>query len=618
MLPDPERAPRTSPGRALHSWSPMASRQTQSRLKSGATCAASSQSFGVSRRGRPPKASEILALLEPIAARLRDAADDDLLDALRDAGDLAERPTGLLRGVPGLLACSATRRCRRPSPSTSRPSARSCPRRATPRPLGDLADRRPRNAQRLLGPRQGRDVGDRARPAAHRACRPRPRRPRRLEARAARGLPVGAAGAGRDRSARGSRARYRRTLALLFGTRSTLASVGVAPSSTLGAATRSSATAQCAAATASSSFVYKAAAEIGELGDNTTVLRAMVDGDGLLRAALAADTAKAVVLGHTRWASVGIVSEANAHPLNGEQVGGGDEPYVVAALNGDVDNYADLIATEALRIQTEITTDAKVIPSLMRPSPGQRCATDRRVPQHRRRRSRARSRSPRALPTPLTASSSRCEAAAKRSTLGWPMTRSSSPPSPTAWSKTPRSIYAWTARHPEIPTIPRRVAARSSSSTLRAPVLSRGSREQAYDGTLLPVTVDELVTAPITTRDIDRGDFPHFLLKEITESPSSFRKTLRGKLLERDGVMEVVLGPETISDELKIRLASHKITRIIVTGQGTAAVAGNAVALGDRIRAGQRLVGASHFDAGDRALRVSHCGPTWSTRSSWP
>jgi glucosamine--fructose-6-phosphate aminotransferase (isomerizing) len=113
------------------------------------------------------------------------------------------------------------------------------------------------------------------------------------------------------------------------------------------------------------SFVYKAAAEIGELGDNTAVLRAMVNGDNLLRAALAADTAKAVVLGHTRWASVGIVSEANAHPLNGEQVDGGDEPYVVAALNGDVDNYADLIATEALRIQTEITTDAKVIPSLI-------------------------------------------------------------------------------------------------------------------------------------------------------------------------------------------------------------------------------------------------------------
>src|SRR5205814_3669903 len=106
-----------------------------------------------------------------------------------------------------------------------------------------------------------------------------------------------------------------------------------------------------------------------------------------------------------------------------------------------------------------------------------------------------------------------------------------------------------------------------------------GIERFAYDGTELPLAESDLVTATITTRDIDRGEFPHFLLKEITEAPSSFRKTLRGKLLERDGVMEVVLGPETISDELKIRLASHKITRIIVTGQGTAAVAGNAVAL---------------------------------------
>ena len=34
-------------------------------------------------------------------------------------------------------------------------------------------------------------------------------------------------------------------------------------------------------------------------------------------------------------------------------------------LNGDVDNFADLKATEALRIPAEITTDAKVIPTLM-------------------------------------------------------------------------------------------------------------------------------------------------------------------------------------------------------------------------------------------------------------
>ena len=42
-----------------------------------------------------------------------------------------------------------------------------------------------------------------------------------------------------------------------------------------------------------------------------------------------------------------------------------------------------------------------------------------------------------------------------------------------------------------------------------------------------PVGEDDVVTAEITTRDVARGDFDHYLLKEISESPASVRKTLR-------------------------------------------------------------------------------------------
>jgi glucosamine--fructose-6-phosphate aminotransferase (isomerizing) len=113
------------------------------------------------------------------------------------------------------------------------------------------------------------------------------------------------------------------------------------------------------------SFVYKTAAEIGELGDNTMALRDQIRNDELLRLAVHGDESGALVLGHTRWASVGIISEANAHPLNSDEIETNaheQSSYVVAALNGDVDNYADLVADEHLRISGEITTDAKVIP----------------------------------------------------------------------------------------------------------------------------------------------------------------------------------------------------------------------------------------------------------------
>ena len=100
------------------------------------------------------------------------------------------------------------------------------------------------------------------------------------------------------------------------------------------------------------SFVYKAAAEIGELGDNTSVLRRSIATDAAAPARWPRPSARRV-LGHTRWASVGIISEANGHPLNSEEIERPADdagPYVVAALNGDVDNHADIKVAHGLRI----------------------------------------------------------------------------------------------------------------------------------------------------------------------------------------------------------------------------------------------------------------------------
>jgi glutamine---fructose-6-phosphate transaminase (isomerizing) len=324
------------------------------------------------------------------------------------------------------------------------------------------------------------------------------------------------------------------------------------------------------------SFIYKAAAEIGELGDNTNALRAALRDDGLLQLALAAPSARATVLGHTRWASVGIISEANAHPLNHEEDGTEGRPYVVAALNGDVDNHADLKAHHGLRFPAPITTDAKVIPALV----------SRYVAAGHD-----------------TVESFRRTVASFEGSVAIGATSSDHPDQVLlALRGSGQALYVGladdsfiVASEPyglveETHTYLRmdgETPAREGEDTSRGQVIVldgaragtlAGIRRIAYDGTELPVSADDLVQAEITTRDIDRGSAPHFLLKEITEAPTSFAKTLRGRIRDDDGLLRAQVGEGAIPPGLATRLADGTIRRVVVIGQGTAAIAGMSMA----------------------------------------
>ena len=327
------------------------------------------------------------------------------------------------------------------------------------------------------------------------------------------------------------------------------------------------------------SFVYKAAAEIGELGDNTRALRDALRADDLLRLAVASDRAVAVVLGHTRWASVGIISQPNAHPVDSAEEGDGDVPFVVASLNGDVDNFADLKALDGLHIAPEITTDAKVIPTLVarRVAEGADLATAFRNTVASFEGSVAIAASASAEPDKLLLALRGSGQALYVGMADGAYIVASEPYG--VIELTPRYLRldGETPANPDNPT-----ASRGQIVVLdgaRAGTLE-GIERLAYDGTRLPVADGDIAGAQITTRDIDRGEFPHFLLKEITESPASFRKTLRGKLVDRDGGLAVSLGPDTLPDDVRAGLRSGAIDRVLVIGQGTAAVAGQALAAG--------------------------------------
>ena len=326
------------------------------------------------------------------------------------------------------------------------------------------------------------------------------------------------------------------------------------------------------------SIVYKVASEIGELGDNTRELRRIILADDLLYRALENEKVTAVVIGHSRWASVGIISEPNTHPMNSELLNQDGNPFVIAAANGDVDNFADLKKIRELEIPKLITSDSKVIPAVISDELSKQQTTNLKEAF---RKSVISFDGSVAVVANAALEPDKLYLALRGSGQGLYVGISDEA---YVVASEPYGLVEMTDSYlrlnGELLSSQQGRATRAGeiiSFSLNDKVSLESLNRIAYDGTSLPIQNNELTKAEITTRDIDRRNFPHYLLKEIYEAPESFEKTLRGNLLQQNGSFRVVHSNEEFPSHIRKKLKEQNIEKIFIIGQGTAAVAGQAL-----------------------------------------
>ncbi len=331
--------------------------------------------------------------------------------------------------------------------------------------------------------------------------------------------------------------------------------------------------------------VYKIAAEIGSLGDNIRFLRQQIQQDEILHLIAAAPHRFHTVSSHTRWASVGAITEPNCHPVDNTVTGATlkDRPIIHACLNGDIDNYLELkAAMEASgRIIPEpITTDTKIIPLQIEHylRSGVDVAEAFRLAVGDFQGSHAIS-----MHTDLAPGKFFLAQKGSGQAVFVGLAADHYMPASEVYGFIEETSHFLKMNGEQV------VKGKKGNTQGQIFILDQRSRggiagitAMYYDGTPITLTDDDVKHTEITSRDIDRQDFPHYFLKEISEAPQSVERTLlnRWKIADDGSGRHYVihLDQRSFPRSLEAALAGDRIRRVFFVGQGTAGVAAQACA----------------------------------------
>jgi glucosamine--fructose-6-phosphate aminotransferase (isomerizing) len=330
-------------------------------------------------------------------------------------------------------------------------------------------------------------------------------------------------------------------------------------------------------------FTYKVAVEIGSLGDNIRSLRRHIAADAILHTLVGFPLQFHTVNAHTRWASVGAITEANCHPVDNQVIVGaeGASGLIHACLNGDIDNFLDLreaFERGGRRIHAEVTTDTKIIPLQIEFYLQQGFDVTEAF-----RRAVNDFKGSHAIAMHTDLAPGKLFLAQKGS--GQAIFVGIAPEHYMSTSE----VYGFIEETQEYIKLDGEsvVEGRSGKTQGQLVVLDQaaaggwqGITSMYYDGTPCPLNERSLKRTALTSRDIDRQDYPHYFLKEISESPASVAKTLQNRWKLRDDGRRkgVALDERVVPAAINAALADGSIRRIYFIGQGTAGVAALACA----------------------------------------
>jgi len=331
-------------------------------------------------------------------------------------------------------------------------------------------------------------------------------------------------------------------------------------------------------------FTYKVACEIGSLGDNIRFLRGQIAADALLQRAVGRPLEFHTINAHTRWASVGAITEANCHPVDNRVVNGaaGERGVIHTCLNGDIDNFQELreaLERSGRRIHAEVTTDTKIIPLQVEHHLQQGLDVAEAF-----RRAVCDFKGSHAIAMHTDLAPGKLFLAQRGS--GQAIFVGIAPDHYMATSE----AYGFIEETQAFVKLDGEsvVDGRSGKTQGQIVVLDQdagggvdGLRSMRYDGSPVAIAAGQLKRTALTSRDIDRQSYPHYFLKEISESPASVEKTLQNRWKIRDDgrpLRVTALDERVVPERIGRALTDGTIRRIYFIGQGTAGVAALACA----------------------------------------